>query len=125
MKKADIVRELIVNHRVAGNDAPNDTLIAAIMERCGFQRQLARAYIKANWPKTDAMLPGAVQATAQADNAVQAAVQEDSTAQAEAAPEVVHMTLEEALARIPLREKGKFIAKERRIELAKALMSEQ
>ena len=42
---------------------------------------------------------------------------------AEAVPAVASMTFDEALQQVPLREKGRFISKERREQLARELMA--
>ena len=92
MSKAQVVRSLIANCKQE-HEAPTEELIVLIMDACGFKRQLARAYIKANWPKVK----------------LQAVV-------------VPRLSFEEALAQVPLREKGRFVAKAVREERARALM---
>ena len=51
MKKSEIVRNMIKDAKVAGATEPNEDFIKAVMEATGHPRQLARAYIKNNWPK--------------------------------------------------------------------------
>jgi hypothetical protein len=50
MKKSEIVRNIIARAQDEGWVA--EDVIAAVMNECGFKRQLARAYIKNNWNKT-------------------------------------------------------------------------
>lgn len=98
MSKANQVRELIANCKAA-NDAPTEDLIILVMDVCGFKRQLARAYINNNWEKVQVDRPAIVA--------------------------VPRLTFEEALEQIPMREKGRFIAKAVREERARALMEQQ
>ena len=98
MSKATQVREMIATCKQQ-HDAPTEELIVLVMDVCGFKRQLARAYINNNWTK--------VQATQ-----VEVVV-------------VPRLSFEEALAQIPMREKGRFIAKAVREERARALMEAQ
>lgn len=97
MSKANQVRELIANCKAA-HDAPTEDLIILVMDVCGFKRQLARAYINNNWTKVQVERPAIVA--------------------------VPRLTFEEALAQIPMREKGRFIAKAKREEMARALMEQ-
>lgn len=99
MSKANQVRDLIAACKAENNEHPTEQLILVVMDVCGFRRQLARAYINNNWTKVQAAAPAVIA--------------------------VPRMTFEEALAQIPVREKGRFIAKAVREERARALMAEQ
>jgi len=51
MKKSELVRNMIRDAKVAGAVEADDAFIKAVMAATGHTRQLARAYIKNNWPK--------------------------------------------------------------------------
>ena len=112
MSKANQVRSFIADCK-AEHAAPTEQLIVLVMDACGFRRQLARAYINNNWDKVQPAERAAIVV-------VEAAVLNEAVEEAAA-----RMTFEEALATIPLREKGRFIAKAVREERARALLQEQ
>lgn len=67
MKKSEIVRNMIRDAKVAGMTGPDEAFITSVMEATGHPRQLARAYIKNNWPRV------VLQAVAEATEAAGAA----------------------------------------------------
>ena len=51
MKKAAVVRDLVIAAKTKGAKIEDNDLITEVMAKCGFRRQLARAYIHNNWAK--------------------------------------------------------------------------